>query len=65
MKLEIEDVTLPERAEVKIQISVTAKIVYTDIAAQRKVSKLLLESVGNLLYGERPNLVAGDLLVWR
>jgi hypothetical protein len=29
------------------------------------VSKLLLDQVGNLLYGERPNLVAGERLLWR
>jgi hypothetical protein len=33
--------------------------------AQRKVSKLLLDEVGNLLYGERPSLVVERRLLWR
>src|SRR5262245_18094221 len=33
--------------------------------AQRKVSKLLLDDVANLLYGERPSLVVGQRLLWR
>lgn len=33
--------------------------------AQRQVTKLLLDQVGNLLYGERPSLVADERLLWR
>ena len=65
MLLEIENLTLPEQAEVKIELSVTSKIAVTATTAQRKVSKLLLDQVGNLLYGEQPNLVAGKRLLWR
>ena len=65
MLLEIEKLTLPEQAEVKIELSVTSKIAITATTAQRKVSKLLLDQVGNLLYGEQPNLVAGKRLLWR
>lgn len=65
MNLEMQDMKLPAQVEVKIEVSVTANIVCTDVAAQRKVSKLLLDSVGNLLYGERPSLVAGERLLWR
>ena len=65
MALELEDISLPEQSEVKIEVSVTAKLNISDAVAQRKVSKLLLDVVGNLLYGERPNLVAGKRLLWR
>jgi len=65
MSLEIEEIALPEQAEVKIELSLTAKINITDFTAQRKVSKLLLDHVGNLLYGERPSLVVGRRLWWR
>jgi len=63
--LELQEVALPAQAEVKIELSITAKLNLTDVIAQRKVSKLLLEQVGNLLYGERPSLVAGRRLLWR
>ncbi|MEM7033337.1 MAG: hypothetical protein AAF629_27535 [Chloroflexota bacterium] len=33
--------------------------------AQQKVSRLLLEKVGNLLYGEKARLVVNDHLLWR
>ena len=47
------------------QQAVSARINITDIAAQRKVSRLLLDLVGTQLYGESPSLVAGQRLVWR
>jgi hypothetical protein len=65
MTLELSEITLPERAEVKIELSISANVNVTDVVAQRKVSRLLLEQVGNLLYGERPALVAGRRLLWR
>jgi hypothetical protein len=65
MTLELSEMALPAQAEVKIQFSLTAQVNITDYTAQRLVSKLLLDHVGNLLYGERPNLVAGRRLLWR
>jgi hypothetical protein len=38
-------------------------IKHHQLTAQRKVSKLLLDDVGNLLYGERPSLVVGPRLL--
>lgn len=65
VSLELDEVSLPTQAEVKIELSLTAQVNITDYGAQRKVSKLLLDEVGNLLYGERPSLVAGRRLLWR
>lgn len=65
MNVELNRVSLPEQAEIKIELSITSKINITAIVAQRKVSKLLLDRVSNLLYGEHPTLVAGDKLLWR
>ncbi len=65
MLLEMQEIKLPEQAEVKIELSITARINVTDLGEQRKVSKLLLDQVGNLLYGEQPTLVAGRRLFWR
>ena len=64
-EMEMEEITLPAQAEVKVEISLTAQVNITDFTAQRKVSKLLLDQVGNLLCGERPNLVVGRQLLWR
>jgi hypothetical protein len=65
MSVELEDIALPAPSEVKIEFSLTAQVNITDFTAQRKVSKLLLDDVGNLLYGERPSLVVGRRLLWR
>ena len=63
--MEMESMILPPQTEVKVEFSLTAKVNVTDFTAQRKVSKLLLDQVGNLLYGEQPNLVVGRRLLWR
>ena len=65
MRAELEEIALPAPSEVKIELSLTAQVNVTDFTAQRKVSKLLLDEVGNLLYGERPSLVVGRQLLWR
>jgi hypothetical protein len=65
MSVEFDQISLPAPAEVKIEFSLTAQVNVTDLVAQRKVSKLLLDHVGNLLYGERPSLVMGRRLLWR
>lgn len=65
MSVEFTEISLPVPAEVKIEFSLTAQVNVTDLIAQRRVSKLLLDQVGNLLYGERPSLVMGRRLLWR
>jgi hypothetical protein len=65
-EIEMENLTFPAQAEVKIELSITSAINFTAHVAQRRVSKLMLDRVGNLLYGERPSLVAaGERLLWR
>jgi hypothetical protein len=63
--LELPETVVPAGAKVKIEFSLTAEVNVTDFTAQRKVSKLLLDEAGNLLYGEKPGLVAGRRLLWR
>ena len=65
MSVEFAEISLPAPAQVKVEFSLTAQVNITDLMAQRRVSKLLLDQVGNLLYGERPSLVAGQRLLWR
>lgn len=63
--LEMDNMVLPTQTEVKIELSLTSRVNITNFTAQRKVSKLLLDRAGNLLYGEQPNLVVGRRLLWR
>src|SRR5262245_60938582 len=64
-QIELEEAILPAQAKIKVELSITSEINITSYTAQRKVSKLLLDEVANLLYGERPNLVVGQRLLWR
>lgn len=65
MEAELSTVQFPAQADVRIEISVAAHLGITAQSAQRKVSKLVLDHMGNLLYGQAPNLVAGTRLLWR
>ena len=65
MTLELTETAVPAGATVKIEFSLTAEVNITDYTAQRKVRKLLLDEAGNLLYGEKPTLVADRHLLWR
>lgn len=65
MEAELSTLQLPPQADVRIEISVAAHLGITAQSAQRKVSKLVLDQVGNLLYGDTPSLVAGTRLLWR
>lgn len=65
MEVELTTLPFPEDADVRIDISISAHIGITALSAQRKVSRLLLEQVGNLVYGESPSLVTGARLLWR
>jgi hypothetical protein len=64
-KVELESITFPHNADVEIDIRLRAKANVTAITAQRKVSRLMLDRVSNLLCGNAPTLVAGDRLRWR
>lgn len=64
MSLELTEIALP-KAQIRIAFDLTAQVNVTDVMAQRRVSKLLLDEVGNLLYGERPSLIVGRRLLWR
>ena len=63
--VELQAPLLPTSAELEIDIRVRAQIHVTAFTAQRKVSKLMLDRVSNLLCGDRPTLVVTDRLYWR
>jgi hypothetical protein len=63
--LELENVTIPQNATIEIDIKLRAQANVTAITAQRKVSRLVLDRLSNLLCGNPPTLVIGDRLRWR
>lgn len=56
---------LPRLADLEIDIRVRAHIHVTAFSAQRKVSRLMLDRVSNLLCGNEPTLIVSDRLRWR
>ena len=63
-QVEMQEITLPAQAKVKVELSVSVEINFTAQAAQRRVNKLLLDRVG-LFYSEKPSLVVGERMLWR
>lgn len=55
----------PPSADLEIDIRIRARLAITAFTAQRKVSRLVLERVSNLLCGREPTLVIGDRVCWR
>ncbi|MCL4868555.1 MAG: hypothetical protein KJ063_06295 [Anaerolineae bacterium] len=53
------------RGRVEIQINVSAEVQITAAVARRRVSRLVIGEIGNLLYGGEPTLVVGEPLRWR
>jgi hypothetical protein len=65
MLFEVIKVIPPEQAETRYESEPSVKVNIPSVVAQRSVSRLLIEQVGNLLYGEKPSLVAAGRLLWR
>lgn len=58
--------TKPPKAQIDIQIHVSATLNITPFVARQKVNVLLLDKVGTGLITEQPTLVAGhEKLCWR
>lgn len=56
---------VPPMADLEIDIRLRARVHVTAFSAQRKVSRLMLDRVSNLLCGNEPTLVVTDRLRWR
>ncbi len=65
MQLELGAMTVPLMADVEIDIKVRAQTPVSATAAQRKVSRLVLDRVSNQLCGNPPSLVMAERLCWR
>jgi hypothetical protein len=63
--VELQGPPLPRLAGLEIDIRVRAQVHVTAFTAQRKVSKLMLDRVSNLLCGNEPTLAVADRIRWR
>ncbi len=65
MDAQLEKLTLPRAGQITVNISLSADVHITATMARRRVSRLVISEVGNLLYGGEPSLVVGERLCWR
>ena len=65
MQVELGAMIFPNMTDVEIDIKVRAQTQVSATAAQRKVSRLVLDRVSNLLCGNAPTLVVAERLRWR
>lgn len=60
------DITrLPHTAQLEVNIHLSAPLRVTAAEARKRVSKLVISEIGNLLYGGEPTLSVGDHICWR
>jgi hypothetical protein len=61
----MDTLTLARSGRVEVNIRVNADVHVTATMARRRVSRLVISEVGNLLYGGEPSLVIGERICWR
>jgi hypothetical protein len=63
--VEMAAFAVPPTVDLEINIRLRATVQVTAFSAQRKVSRLMLDRVSNLLCGNEPTLVVSERLRWR
>ncbi|MDY6876342.1 MAG: hypothetical protein SWK90_09100 [Chloroflexota bacterium] len=64
-KVQLERLPLPHTGLLQVDIHLSAQINMTATMARRRVSRVVISEIGNLLYGGEPSLVVGDHIQWR
>ena len=65
MSTQLELSKLPQDSRVDVNIHVTASLNVSAKGARRRVSRLVVSEVGNLLYAGEPSLSIGERIRWR
>lgn len=65
MDAQLDTLTLPRSGRVEVNINLSADVHVTATMARRRVSRLVISEIGNLLYGGEPSLVVGERISWR
>ncbi|MFO7631724.1 MAG: hypothetical protein R6W76_04240 [Caldilinea sp.] len=64
MAVGLELSRLPRSAQLEVNIHLSAPLRVTATEARKRVSKLVISEIGNLLYGGEPTLSIGDHICW-
>jgi hypothetical protein len=65
MDTQLDGLALPHSSRVEVNINVSADVHITATVARRRVSRLVISEIGNLLYGGEPSLVVSERICWR
>jgi hypothetical protein len=65
MAVQLDMSRLPQTAQLEVNIHLSAPLRVTAAEARKRVSKLVISEIGNLLYGGEPTLSIGDHISWR
>jgi len=61
-QLDLANLAQPTKLEVNIHLSTSLRV--SAIEAKRRVSRLVISEIGNLLYGGEPTLSIGERICW-
>lgn len=65
MTVQLDLSNVPQNAQLEVNIHLSAPLRVTATEARRRVSRLVISEVGNLLYGGEPTLVVGERICWQ
>jgi hypothetical protein len=65
MDTQLDTVPVPRSGRVEVNINVSADVHVTATMARRRLSRLVISEIGNLLYGGEPSLVISERICWR
>ncbi|MBK8050800.1 MAG: hypothetical protein IPK16_29065 [Anaerolineales bacterium] len=64
MAVQLDLSNMPQSAQLEVSIHLSAPLRVTAAEARRRVSRLVISEVGNLLYGGEPTLAIGERICW-
>jgi hypothetical protein len=65
MSVQLDLSSLPSSSQLDVHIHIAAPLRVTSTEARRRVTRLVISEIGNLLYGGEPTLLVGERILWR
>ena len=65
MAVQLDLSRIPQTAQLEVNIHRSVPLRVTAAEARRRVSRLVVSEIGNLLYGGEPTLAVGERICWQ
>ncbi len=65
MVVQLDMSRIPQTAQLDVNIHLSVPLRVTAAEARRRVSRLVVSEIGNLLYGGEPTLAVGERICWQ